>query len=95
MWLLFLMNQVGIQISSDIHHTLFFFPQAEHKKSYENEIEEKFRMKIFQENKHIIAKHNQRYSQGLVSYKLGINKYADMLHHEFVNTLNGYNRSMK
>lgn len=30
---------------------------------------------------------------GLVSYKLGINKYADMLHHEFVRTLNGFNRT--
>lgn len=45
------------------------------------------------ENRHKIAKHNQRYEMGLVSYKLGINKYADMLHHEFVRTLNGFNRT--
>ncbi|KAL5280910.1 hypothetical protein ACFFRR_004740 [Megaselia abdita] len=52
-------------------------------------------MKIFQENRLVIAKHNQKYAQGLVSFKLGVNKYSDMLHHEFINTLNGYNHSMR
>lgn len=64
-----------------------------HRKIYESDTEEKFRMKIFMENRHTIAKHNQRYEMGLVSYKLGVNKYADMLHHEFVRTLNGFNRT--
>ncbi|KAJ8943309.1 hypothetical protein NQ318_004750 [Aromia moschata] len=50
-------------------------------------------MKIFMENSHKVAKHNKLYAQGLVSYQLGINKYADMLHHEFVQTLNGFNKS--
>lgn len=45
------------------------------------------------ENRHKIAKHNQRYEQGLVTYKLGLNKYADMLHHEFAATLNGFNKT--
>ena len=30
---------------------------------------------------------------GQVSYKLSLNKYADLLHHEFVQTLNGYNKT--
>lgn len=67
--------------------------KVQHKKGYGSEIEEKFRMKIFMENKHKIAKHNAKYEQGLVPYKLQINKYADMLHHEFVNTLNGFNKT--
>lgn len=50
-------------------------------------------MKIFMENSHKIARHNKLYAQGLVTYKLGINKYADMLHHEFIQSLNGFNRS--
>lgn len=66
-----------------------------HKKQYENEIEERFRMKIFMENSHKVAKHNKLYALGQVSYKLGINKYADMLHHEFVHTLNGFNNTKK
>ena len=65
-----------------------------HSKKYASETEEKFRMKIFMENSHKIAKHNKLYAQGLVSYKLGINKYADMLHHEFQHTMNGYNKSL-
>lgn len=67
--------------------------QLTHRKSYESDIEEKFRMKIFMENRHKIAKHNQRFEMGLVGYKLGINKYADMLHHEFANVLNGFNKT--
>lgn len=50
-------------------------------------------MKIFMENRHKIAKHNQKYAEKTVTFKLGVNKYADMLPHEFVNTLNGYNRT--
>ncbi|KAI4458607.1 cysteine protease family c1-related [Holotrichia oblita] len=64
-----------------------------HSKSYENPTEEKYRMKIFMENSHHIAKHNQLYEQGLVSYKLKLNKWADMLHHEFIHTVNGFNRT--
>lgn len=65
-----------------------------HRKQYESETEEKFRMKIFMENAHKVAKHNKLYAQGLVPFKLGINKYSDMLHHEFVHTLNGFNKSV-
>jgi len=64
-----------------------------HQKQYTSETEEKFRMKIFMENAHQVAKHNQLYERGLVSFKLGVNKYSDMLHHEFVKTLNGFNRT--
>lgn len=64
-----------------------------HKKQYESETEERFRMKIFMENSHKVAQHNKLYALGKVSFKLGINKYADMLHHEFVQTVNGFNRT--
>lgn len=50
-------------------------------------------MKIFMENSHKIAKHNKLYAMGLVSYKLGVNKYADMLHQEFVEAVNGFNKT--
>lgn len=67
--------------------------KAEHKKQYESETEENFRLKIFMDNRHKIAKHNQMYEKGQVTYKLGLNKYADLLHHEFVRQLNGFNRT--
>ncbi|CAH1165020.1 unnamed protein product [Phyllotreta striolata] len=50
-------------------------------------------MKIFMENSHKVAKHNKLYAMGLVSYKLGMNKYADLLHSEFTHLLNGFNKS--
>lgn len=67
--------------------------QLEHSKQYKSDTEERFRMKIFMENKNKIAQHNQRYQKGEVSYKLGLNKYGDLLHHEFVAHMNGFNRS--
>jgi cathepsin L len=67
--------------------------KLEHSKQYSSETEEQFRLKIFLENKNKIAKHNQLYATGRIPYKLGVNKYADMLHHEFISTLNGYNRT--
>lgn len=67
--------------------------QLTHKKKYESETEERFRMKIFMENAHKVAKHNKMYAMGLIPYKLAINKYADMLHHEFIRTVNGFNKT--
>ncbi|XP_058982115.1 cathepsin L [Musca domestica] len=69
--------------------------KLEHRKTYNNDMEERFRFKIFTENRHKIAKHNQLYATGKVSYKLGLNKYADMLHHEFRETMNGYNHTLR
>ncbi|KOB68904.1 Cathepsin L-like protease [Operophtera brumata] len=69
--------------------------KMEHKKKYESDIEDRFRMKIYAENKHKIAKHNQRFQKGLESYELKQNKYGDMLHYEFVHTMNGFNKTSK
>ncbi|XP_031827232.2 cathepsin L [Nomia melanderi] len=68
--------------------------KTEHSKEYKSDIEEKFRMKIFMDNKHKIAKHNTNYEKKQVGYKLKMNKYGDMLHHEFINVLNGFNKSV-
>ncbi|KAK4287562.1 hypothetical protein Pmani_039368 [Petrolisthes manimaculis] len=64
--------------------------KLEHSKKYTTDVEESFRMKIFTENKHKIASHNKLYSTGVKSYKLRMNKYGDMLHHEFISTMNGF-----
>lgn len=50
-------------------------------------------MKIFMDNKNKIAKHNQLYELGHVTYKLALNKFGDLLHHEFVSRMNGFNRT--
>jgi len=61
-----------------------------HAKKYNDPTEEKFRMKIFMENKHKIAKHNQQFSKGSVRYQLAMNRFGDLLHHEFVGLMNGF-----
>lgn len=69
--------------------------KAKHSKKYSDKSEENFRMKVFMENKHLIAKHNQRAANGLKTYTLAMNKYGDLLNHEFVSMMNGYKRSYK
>ncbi|KAG0724320.1 Cathepsin L [Chionoecetes opilio] len=64
--------------------------KMEHGKKYTSKLEDTFRMKIFTENKHKIAHHNKLYSSGQKTYKLKMNKYGDMLHQEFVSTMNGF-----
>jgi len=50
---------------------------------------------VFMENKHMIAKHNQKAMAGHKSYTLEMNHYGDLLHHEFVRIMNGYRQHMK
>jgi cathepsin L len=59
-------------------------------KQYADPHEEAFRMKVYLENRHRIAQHNRRQANGLKSYTLGMNKYGDIMHHEFTKTMNGY-----
>ncbi|KAK3850981.1 hypothetical protein Pcinc_042341 [Petrolisthes cinctipes] len=63
--------------------------KLEHGKRYHNHVEDSLRMKIFVENKHKIAEHNQLHSRGHKSYRLKMNQFGDMLHHEFTSTMNG------
>ena len=55
----------------------------QHGKKYNSDEEEHFRMRIFMENKHRIAQHNILYHQNKTSYKMKMNKYGDLLEHEF------------
>ncbi|KAB7503954.1 Cathepsin L [Armadillidium nasatum] len=53
--------------------------------------EEARRHKIFLENKVLIAEHNKKFENGEVTFKMGINKFADMLVEE-TSYLRGYKR---
>merc|ERR1712210_419835 len=66
-----------------------------HQKSYHSAEEEKFRMKIFMENKQKIAKHNTRFHKGHHNYQLEMNHYGDLLTHEFQGMMNGYRMDLK
>ena len=50
-----------------------------HGKNYSNEVEDKFRLKIFMENKANIAKHNARAHRGEKTYLLKMNSYGDLV----------------
>ncbi|CAH1109543.1 unnamed protein product [Psylliodes chrysocephalus] len=93
--LLFVAFFVGTQAVSffDLVQEEWTSFKVTHQKQYDSATEERFRMKIFMENSHKVAKHNKLYAMGLVSYKLGMNKYADLLHSEFVQALNGFNKT--
>lgn len=63
----------------NIHNFILNLFQAEHNKSYEFEADETFRMKTFMDIKYVIARHNQDYAAGSVSYKLKVNEFAGFI----------------
>jgi len=66
-----------------------------YNKRYETKLEDKFRFKIFMENKAKIAKHNALAHRKEKSYFLQMNRYGDLLHEEFKEKFNGYNYNKK
>lgn len=63
-----------------------------HGKKYDNDVEERFRMKIYLENRHRIARHNKDENK---PFKLSMNKYGDLLSHEFTKKMNGYRQDLR
>ena len=59
-------------------------------KKYDTQLEAKFRLKIYMENKAKVERHNRKAQQGKHTFTLQMNKYGDLLHHEFRTMLNGY-----
>ncbi|XP_063241694.1 procathepsin L-like isoform X4 [Bacillus rossius redtenbacheri] len=58
-------------------------------KKYSNKTEEKFRLKVFLDNWRKITKHNDRYERGEVTFKMGMNKYGDLLRQEAAGSRGG------
>lgn len=48
-----------------------------------------YRYDIFTYNKIQIAKHNELYKKGLVTYDVKVNKFADLLPDEFIKLMTG------
>jgi len=66
-----------------------------HSKTFDSHMEETFRFKIYLQNKAKVEKHNSQARQGKHSYTLKMNKYGDLLNHEFRAMLNGYKQRPK
>ncbi|XP_071956241.1 procathepsin L-like [Antedon mediterranea] len=57
--------------------------------------EEIYRQSVFEDNQKFIQKHNAEFAEGLHTYTVGINKFADFTNAEFVSFFNGNLRSNK
>nr|ACF48469.1 cathepsin L [Triatoma brasiliensis] len=79
--------------SFDIYPEEWHVFKAMHGKTYKNQFEEMFRMKIFMDNKKKIEAHNAKYEQGEVSYKMMMNHFGDLMVHEFKALMNGFKMS--
>lgn len=58
-----------------------------HSKSYASRAEETRRYNLYMVNRHLIAKHNQKFAMKEVSYKMGINEFSDMTSEEFLQRM--------
>lgn len=54
-----------------------------HQKFYESDEKENIRLEIFTQNLNLIEKHNEEFTQGLHSYNMGVNYFADWTIEEF------------
>jgi cathepsin L len=66
--------------------------KLEHEKNYESEAEEILRKEVFSQHLKTISMHNYLYSKGLKQYTMGVNKFTDLSHKEFVAMMNGWKR---
>ncbi|GAB6025598.1 hypothetical protein CHUAL_011325 [Chamberlinius hualienensis] len=51
--------------------------QLQYGRNYESQSEYQFRMNIYLENRMMIASHNQKYHQGISTFSMEINRFAD------------------
>lgn len=76
-------------INEDLVQHLWNKFKKTHGKAYLGAELESYRFGIFKNNVEMIEKHNQDYSDGLVTYRLGINGFADWTTEEFRERLLG------
>ncbi|XP_066951498.1 digestive cysteine proteinase 1-like [Macrobrachium rosenbergii] len=58
-------------------------------KSYASQEEELYRKSVYEEKLKFIEEHNKRYEQGLETYTVAVNKFADMTQEEVVSKMTG------
>ncbi|KAL3285480.1 hypothetical protein HHI36_000012 [Cryptolaemus montrouzieri] len=65
------------------------------EKSYRSPVEASRRFAIFKENLQKIENHNVLFDQGIVTYKMGVTKFADLTKEEFLLYVNKFKLSRK
>lgn len=46
-------------------------------------------MSIWLQHKHQVDEHNKNHENGIASFRMALNKYSDLNHHEFVSKMTG------
>lgn len=64
------------------------FMLEQHSKQYDD-TENQLRKRIFLASKQMIEEHNEKYKAGEETFEMGLNKYSDLSHDEYMNQLNG------
>jgi len=73
---------VALSSAASVGHQEWELFKSTHGKAY-SVAEEVFRMKVFLDNRDKIAAHNARFENGEVSFNMAMNKFGDLLTHEF------------
>ncbi|CAH0545777.1 unnamed protein product [Brassicogethes aeneus] len=83
MKIILLLACLAVAVSANTQEQWKSFKQT-HQKSYRSLIEERLRYQIFSDNLENIEKHNAKFEQGLITYKQGVNQFADWTEEEFI-----------
>lgn len=81
-----------MEMSPEAIHASWIVFKEEHGKSYSDDREESLRKEIFTQLLKTINLHNYLYAKGLKTYTLGVNRYSDLSHEEFIKQMNGWKR---
>ncbi|CAG9857256.1 unnamed protein product [Phyllotreta striolata] len=57
--------------------------KLDYNKTYNDDMDEFSRYKVFRKNMARVEEHNERYKQGLVTWTIGINKFSDLTEEEY------------
>ncbi|CAH0545780.1 unnamed protein product, partial [Brassicogethes aeneus] len=83
MKIILLLACLAVAVSANTQEQWKSFKQTHHK-SYRSLIEERLRYQIFSNNLEKIEQHNAEFEQGLITYKQGVNQFADWTEEEFI-----------
>lgn len=61
--------------------------KQKHDKVYKSAVEDRRRMKIYFESKKLVQAHNAKYENGQVTFKMGLNRFADWTNEEYKITM--------
>jgi hypothetical protein len=64
--------------------------QLKHDKQYVSLDEDRYRFNVYLENCDFIAKHNQRFYEGLETYEMAENHLADLTYEEVLQQFTGF-----